>query len=337
VNEGERDPEIDGLTPATVAPLRDLLRSVAAGGPAASTVRRQALRGALQGLPGAVGAVAADLEHDERRSAALRAVVTRSYRSELDGLERRLASGVFLRGEVMRAWQEFVGAGDVARFLSSGLGRLKAWAASLHGPGGGAPPLEGAKEQAFAELTASLVASADAAAGKVAEDWSADPASARLLADRADLWGHGEGLDAIAHQELTGWLGRLTGLIEERGKGRRAVAFAASVGVNAVGVAAMLAVFAHTAGLTGGEIAIAGGTAVVNHKLLEALFGEAAVTGMVSSAETDLRATLRRVLEADAERFLHLVAPASVTPAELEAAMTGVERAAAAFLGPEPV
>jgi hypothetical protein len=333
VAEGERDPDIDGLRSDVVAPLRALLGQLAAEGPASSAVRRQALRGALEGLPGAVGAVAADLESDERRAGSLRAVVRRSYAGELAALRERMASGVFLRGEVMRAWQDFVGAGDVSRLLSTGLGRLKAWVSSLGGNAPATAPLEGAKEQAFTELTASLVRHADAAAGRVAEDWSSDPASARLLADRADLWGHGDGLPAIAHTELTGWLGRVTQLVQEHGRSKRAVAFAASVGVNAVGVATMLAVFAHTAGLTGGEVAIAGGTAVVNHKLLEALFGEAAVRGMVQAAEDDLKATLTRVLEADAERFLVLVAPAGVDAAELEAAAAKVEQAATAVAG----
>ena len=63
----------------------------------------------------------------------------------------------------------------------------------------------------------------------------------------------------------------------------------------------MLAVFAHSAGLTGGEVAIAGGTAVINQKLLEALIGEAAVADIIR-AERDLRRTLSSVLEADAGR-----------------------------------
>ncbi|HEX8860641.1 MAG TPA: ABC transporter, partial [Actinomycetes bacterium] len=240
--------------------------------------------------------------------------------AELEALRTRLASGLFLRGEVMRAWQDFVGAGDVARWLATGLGRLRAWfVRAVQGPGA-APQLEHAKEQAFEELTAALIRHADAAAGATAEDWAADPASEPLLAAHPDLWGHDPKLPERASAELTAWLGRLTRTVQERGRSRRTAAFTASVGVNALGVATMLAVFAHTAGLTGGEIAIATGTAVVNQKLLEALFGEAAVRNLVLEAETDLRATLKRVLEGDAERFLRLVPPAEVSPADLQAA-----------------
>jgi hypothetical protein len=82
----------------------------------------------------------------------------------------------------------------------------------------------------------------------------------------------------------------------------------------------MLAVFAHSAGLTGGELAIAGGTAVVNQKLLEALIGEAAVVDIIRGAERDLRATLRAALDSDARRFLDLLEPAGTGPQELRAA-----------------
>jgi hypothetical protein len=94
----------------------------------------------------------------------------------------------------------------------------------------------------------------------------------------------------------------------------------ASLGVNAIGVVAMLAVFAHSAGLTGGEVAIAGGTAVVNQKLLEALIGEAAVVDIIRGAERDLRNTLRTALDHDAARFLDLLRAPEAGPGDLRAA-----------------
>jgi energy-coupling factor transporter ATP-binding protein EcfA2 len=323
VLEGDVDPATDGLAAAAVAPLRTEL--VALDGDRAREAKLLALRGALDGLTPAVDAVARDLEQDERRSAVLRAVVRRSYETELDALSRRLAGGVFLRGEVMRAWQEFAGAGDVAKFLTGRIGWLKSWIARRPRTAVGTPPpLETAKESAFDELTAALIAAADVAAARSAEDWAADPASAALLAERSDLWGHGEDLPRVAREELNGWLARLTALVQERGHSRKAIAFAASLGVNAAGVVAMLVVFAHSAGLTGGEVAIAGGTALLSQKLLEALFGEAAVADIVRDGDDDLRATMRRVLARDASRFEALAAPAEVSPAELTAAAARV-------------
>ena len=50
----------------------------------------------------------------------------------------------------------------------------------------------------------------------------------------------------------------------------------------------MLAVFAHTGGLTGAEVAVAGGTSAVGQKLLEALFGDQAVRTLAATAREDL-------------------------------------------------
>jgi hypothetical protein len=320
VVEGARDPATDGLEAGAIEPVRRALADLSADTGALTAVKAQALRGALAGLPAATDEVAADLEADRRRADALRAPVQRAYDGEQQRLQDRLAGGEFLRGEVMRSWQEFVGVGDVGRWLSTGIGRVRAFLARHLQPARGAPELQRTKEQAFEELVGALVRHADVAAGNAATQWAADPAGALLLEAHPGLWGHGPELEADARAQLTEWLGRLTRMVEERGHSRRAFAFAASLGVNAIGVVAMLAVFAHSAGLTGGEVAIAGGTAVVNQKLLEALIGEAAVADIIRAAERDLRRTLHSALEGDARRFLDLLAPAGEGPEALRAA-----------------
>ncbi|HZA85041.1 MAG TPA: GTPase [Actinomycetes bacterium] len=320
VVEGARDPATDGLEAAAIEPVRRALAELAADPGALTAVKAQALRGALAGLPAAVAEVAADLEADRRRAAALRIPVERAYDAEQDRLQDRLAGGDFLRGEVMRSWQEFVGVGDIGRWLSSGIGRVRSWLARHFQPARGAPELQRTKDQAFEELVGALVRHADVAAGHAATEWAAEPAGALLLEANPGLWGHGPELETDARAELTAWLGRLTRMVEERGQSRRAFAFAASLGVNAIGVVAMLAVFAHSAGLTGGEVAIAGGTAVVNQKLLEALIGEAAVADIIRAAERDLRHTLRSALEGDARRFLDLLARPGDAPEALRSA-----------------
>jgi hypothetical protein len=320
VVEGARDPATDGLEAAAIEPVRRALADLSADPGALTAVKAQALRGALAGLPAAVTEIGGDLEADRRRTAALRVMVDRAYAVEQERLQDRLAGGDFLRGEVMRSWQEFVGVGDVGRWLSTGIGRVRSWLARHLQPARGAPELQRTKEQAFEELVGALVRHADVAAGHAATGWAADPAGALLLEANPGLWGHGPELESQARELLNQWLGRLTKLVEERGQSRRAFAFAASLGVNAIGVVAMLAVFAHSAGLTGGEVAIAGGTAVVNQKLLEALIGEAAVADIIRAAERDLRRTLRVALEGDAARFLDLLAPAGAGPEELASA-----------------
>ncbi len=348
VEEGARDEARDGLSAVAVEPVRRALVELGNDTRALAAVKAAALRGALAGLPASVEQLATDLELDEQRAAALRGPVTRAYAEEAAKLDDRLAGGDFLRGEVMRAWQEFVGLGDVSRWLSSGIGRVRSWfARRFQPPGATAAPLNQAKEQAFEELVAALVRHADAAAGHAAAEWATAPAGtvagesagSLLLAGRPDLWGHGERLEAEARELLTAWLGRLTKVVEERGQDRRAFAFVTSLGVNAIGVVAMLAVFAQSAGLTGGELAIAGGTAVVNQKLLEALIGEAAVADIVRGGERDLRLTLRTALDTDARRFFDLLEPAGTGPEGLRAATARVlaeaERLLAELGGPD--
>ena len=317
VVEGARDPAVDGLDAAAIEPVRGRLAELSADPSALRAVKAQALRGALAGLPATVDEVARDLAADRQRAAALRVPVERAYAAEADRLEDRLAGGDFLRGEVMRSWQEFVGVGDVSRWLSSGIGRIRSWLARRFQPARGGPELQATKERAFDELVAALVRHADVAAGHAATEWSADSAGSPLLDDHPGLWGHGPELEAEARALLTEWLGRLTRMVEQRGQSRRAFAFVTSLGVNAIGVVAMLAVFAHSAGLTGGELAIAGGTAVVNQKLLEALIGEAAVADIIRAAERDLRRTLRAALDRDAARFLALLDAPQAAPDEL--------------------
>ena len=76
-----------------------------------------------------------------------------------------------------------------------------------------------------------------------------------------------------------------------------------SFGLNVVTVALMLTVFASTAGLTGGEVAIAGGSVVLGQKLLETIFGEDTVRRMVTQARNDLNERLGGLFAAERDRY----------------------------------
>src|SRR5881628_3930564 len=91
--------------------------------------------------------------------------------------------------------------------------------------------------------------------------------------------------------------------VRAAGGRKHAVARVAALGVNAVGVAVMLGVFAHTAGLTGTELGIAAGTAYLNQKLLEALFGERAMEQLIEQARSRLDTLLISLFAAERERF----------------------------------
>jgi hypothetical protein len=79
----------------------------------------------------------------------------------------------------------------------------------------------------------------------------------------------------------------------------------------------MLVAFAHTGGLVGAEVGIAGGTAVVAQKLLEAIFGDQAVREMAAKAR---RRLLEHVSELyAAERGRYEAALSAMHPAESQA------------------
>jgi hypothetical protein len=76
----------------------------------------------------------------------------------------------------------------------------------------------------------------------------------------------------------------------------------------------MLVTFAYTGGLTGAEVGIAGGTAILGQKLLEAIFGDQAVRTLAARAREDLLARVRVLLAGERARFDRLLAPAAPDP-----------------------
>ena len=98
---------------------------------------------------------------------------------------------------------------------------------------------------------------------------------------------------------MPAWQGDVLAMVREEGAGKRLTARLLSLGVNGVGVALMVVVFAHTGGLSGGEIGVAGGTAVLAQRVLEAVFGDQAMRTMAERASADLT---RRVGDLLAER-----------------------------------
>jgi hypothetical protein len=102
--------------------------------------------------------------------------------------------------------------------------------------------------------------------------------------------------------------------VSAEGSEKRATGRALSLGVNATGTALMVVLFAHTGGLTGGEVAIAGGTAALSQKLLEALFGDQAVRDLTRRARESLLERVSNILEPEKERFLTTLRERSPEP-----------------------
>jgi energy-coupling factor transporter ATP-binding protein EcfA2 len=330
VVEGALDAARDALDAEAVAPIREALDRLMADDVARRALARRSLEGAMSGLPAAVGAVAAEVDEEEAASRVLLDTAERAYRDRRAALGDELGRGTFLRAEVLRQWQDFVGAGQVSRILSRGIGRVRATIGTLFRPGPPAPATE-VREAAFSDLVAVTVQHVDAAARRTAVAWMDDPFGAKAIAVDPRLWGASPDLADRLTADLDAWAASVGERIRQLGEQRKGWAQVASIGVNAVGTSAVLAVFMHTGGLTGAEVGITAATAVVNQKLLEAIFGEANVAAFVSQARGALGELLDAAFESERARFTDALGPLS-GPAGLGATL----REAAARATAEP-
>ena len=302
VPEGALDPERDALAADAVRDVRAALDRLVQSGEERRELARRGLAAALHGVPEAVEAIAAEIDEEQAAVAELRDAADRAYAGGRAALADELGRGTFMRAEVLRQWQDFIGAGQVARFLAQGLDRVIATARSLFKPGPPAPATE-VREAAFADLVALTVQHADTAAQRTATTWSADRYGSMALAGSDGLWRSSPDLAGRLADDLESWAAGIAAQIREMGSQRKGWAQAASLGVNVVGTSAVLAVFVHTGGLTGAEVGITAATAVVNQKLLEAIFGEANVTAFVGRARADLAALLDAAFADERQRY----------------------------------
>jgi hypothetical protein len=169
-------------------------------------------------------------------------------------------------------------------------------------------------------------------AAKAAEDadqrWRSDPAGRQLLGTD-DLSGTSPGFGDLVAAEIRDWQAGLMELIRTEGQEKRTQARWLSFGINGLGAALMIVVFSMTAGLTGLEVGVAGGTAVVGQRLLEAVFGEDAVRRLAKTAREDLHARCQLLLQAEQQRFLaRLDLSGGIPPAVLDGHAAALRRLA---------
>jgi energy-coupling factor transporter ATP-binding protein EcfA2 len=320
----------DGLIPASaLAPARAWLDDLAADAQARAALVRRTLRGALASLPARAAAVESAVVAQLSAAAELRAEADAAYAAAAQEVEAALRSGSLLRGEVLARWHEVVGTGDVMRALETRVG----WARDrLKSVLSGKPAGNGELRQAVENRVEAVVrAAAERAAERTARAWRERVAGQALLAGSTGLDRASVELEAATEEEVRAWQGVVFDLVREEGASKRATARLASLGVNGAGLTVMLAVFAHTGGLTGAEVVVAGGTSALSQKLLEAIFGDQAVRALAAQAREDLFARVERLLREDAARFDSLLdeaAPEADTFARLHEAVDAIRRAA---------
>ena len=319
----------NGLIPLNaVMPLRIWLGNLAADSAARAAVVRQTLEGAIGYLIGRTPLLVE--AHTEQLEAIgrLRADADRIYRAAGARVTEATADGSLLRGEVLARWQEFVGTGELLRSLERRIGWLRdKLAATLRGRP--APERE-LSEAVESGLEAMLRAAAESAAEQTSAAWRQTPAGTALV----DRYGPGlelmsPGFREAAARAIRDWQGFVMQLVREEGSDKRSVARVLAYGVNGIGVTLMIVIFASTAGVTGAEVGVAGGSAIVGQKLLEAIFGDQAVRSLAARARKNLEDRVEALLGAELLRYLQLLDALGVYP-DVADNLTAATNAAAA-------
>ncbi len=306
VAEGEVDDE--GMLPeSSVQEIRGWLHTLAADSDARAAVVKQTLDGAIRSLSRHVHDVAEGATDQAAAANRLRADADRAYDEAVAKIADASADGTLLRGEVLARWQEFVGTGELLRSLETRVGwvrdRVVGW---VKGKPQQAEQVTVAVESGLELL---LLEHAEAAAERAENSWRSTEAGQRLLAtaDR-DLGRASRDFRVRAERTVRDWQRDVLQLVSTEGAGKRSTARFLAYGVNGLSVALMMVVFAHTAGVTGAEAGIAGGSAVVGQKLLEAVFGDQAVRRLAARAREDLAARVDQLMQTERARYLDTVA-----------------------------
>ena len=318
--------QVEGLLPEElVAPLRGHLQRLAEDAAARRSMAAKTVQGALGSVAERVERLAVERQRQEEFGAQLGETFDGNYLRARDQVIDATSDGNLLRQEVLQRWQDFVGTSDafrsIERWYSMAVDRIGSFFT------GRPAPVREVETEIEAGLHAVVVDAAETAAtrswshlGSAAPELraSSDPALAHADAD----------INGQAAELVRQWQAGLVESIQETAGDKRKRARIMSLGLNVITVALMLVVFASTAGLTGGEIAIAGGSAVMGQKLLETIFGEDTVRRMARQAREDLDTRIHALLAGERARYDAVTArlTGGTTAAQLREAVETAER-----------
>lgn len=326
----ETEVDADGLLPdAAVAPIRDWLGALAADAVARKQVVLQTLDGAIGALAGDAPVVAAAVRAQADSLDTLRADAEKSFAEAVRSIGVQTADGTLLRGEVLARWHDFVGTGEFFRAVEQKIGWLRdRVVAAVKGEPRQALDVKVAVESGLEVL---IREEGEAAARRVESAWQAHPAGREVFAAADDELGRASRDYATgASRAIRDWQGDVLDLVAREGAAKKSTARFWALGVNGVGVALMILVFSQTGGLIGAELGVAGGTAVLAQRVLEAIFGEDAVRRLARQAKNDLDARVEALLAVELSRYLSALDAVDARPEQadsLVAAAEAVQRA----------
>ena len=262
----------------------------------APAVVKQTLEGAVRTLARRTHAVADAAAEQVDAVRRLREDADKAYDHAVAAVDEASADGTLLRGEVLARWQEFVGTGELLKSLETRVGWLRDRVVNaIKGKPQQAERVTVAVESGLETL---LLEHAEAAAERAEASWQSLAPGQVLLADAGeDLGRASRDFRRRAERAVRDWQSDVLEMVRTEGADKRSTARFLAFGVNGLSVALMVVVFAHTAGVTGAEAGIAGGSAVLGQKLLEAVFGDQAVRSLAERARRDLEVAVAELLD----------------------------------------
>ncbi|WP_245582235.1 dynamin family protein [Nocardioides halotolerans] len=327
------------LLPADhVSEIREWLEALAGDAGARQQVVIQTLDGAVRTLTRRTYPVADAAAEQVAIADRLREDAVAAYDEGIRKVLAGVEDGSLLRGEVLARWQEFVGTGELLKSLESRVGR---WRDRLVNTVKGKPQqAERVTVAMESGLELLILEHAEAAAERAEASWRQVASGQGLLADSgAELGRASRELRRNAERAVREWQSDVLTMVRTQGQDKRTTARFLAFGVNGLSVALMIVVFSYSYGLTGAEVGIAGGSAVLGQKLLEAVFGDQAVRSLAERARTSLEARVKELFGAELARYTHLLDGLGLdpeTPEQLRRASRRVEDARyAGQRGPE--
>jgi hypothetical protein len=311
VREGK--PDADGvLPPELVADIRGWLDALAEDADARSAVVKQTLEGAIRVIGAKTFQVATAVGEQAEMVDQLRDDAFRAYAAALGEIRTATADGTLLRGEVLARWQEFVGTGELLKTLETKVSALRdRLVNSVKGKPQQVERVTHAVESGLEKL---LLEHAENAAERAAAAWHARPSGRVLLESHHDLDRASRDFRRKAETLVRDWQQGVLEMVRTEGADKRSSARFLAYGVNGLAVSLMVVTFASTAGLTGAEVGIAGGSAVLGQKLLEAVFGDQAVRSLAERARKDLERRVDELFAGERARFSTVLDDLGVDP-----------------------
>ncbi|MDO5034115.1 MAG: dynamin family protein [Actinomycetaceae bacterium] len=302
------------ISPDKLAPLANWLTSLTDTAASRAETARKTLRGSVLALLDNCDQLEESLIEQAVVITDGAAVIDAQVDAAVRRVEAQNAS--LLRGEVLARWQEVVGTAELSRRIDEGVSWMKA---RITGFLTGKPVTAQPVEQAIGEgLSALLTQEIAAAHDGVRAVWAQSPAM-RGIERRVEPLS-AETMATIGQRVTRQWQRELLQMVSDQAGSKKLSARFLAIGVNVLGVALMIVIFASTGGLTGAEVGVAGATSVVAQRLLESVFGDQAVTAMTKQAHRNLLDRLRTALLESFEPFNEEI-PSIPDPQELHDAV----------------